>query len=50
MKAIEKEIRAKIEKETEQIRKDPVPTAADLYTHVGVTKQHYIRGVEYKLS
>lgn len=50
LKQIEKDIRKKLEDEAQKIRSDPVPTAADLYTNIGVTKQHYIRGVEYKLS
>jgi len=50
LKKIEKDIRSRLEGEAEKIRSDPVPTEADLYTHIGVTKQHYIRGVEYRLS
>lgn len=45
LKAIEKDIRKRIDSEVEQIRKDPFPTEKDLYTHIGVTKEHYIRGV-----
>lgn len=50
LKAKEKEIRKKLDDEVAQIRNDPFPTKDDLYTHIGTTKQHYIRGVEYHLS
>jgi len=50
LKAIEKTIRKRLDDEVTQIRKDPFPTEADLYTHIGATKEHYVRGVEYHLS
>lgn len=50
LKAIEKEIRARIDSEVEQIRKDPFPTKADLFTEIGATKEHYIRNVVYEDS
>lgn len=50
LKAFEKETRKRLDAEVEQIKKDPFPTKDDLYTHVGGTPEHYIRGVEYKLS
>ena len=50
LKAIEKTIRKRLDDEVTQIRKDPFPTEADLYTHIGSTKEHYVRGVEYHLS
>jgi len=50
LKAIEKEIRARIDSEVEQIRKDPFPVKADLFTHIGATKEHYIRNVVYEDS
>jgi len=50
LKAIEKNIRSKIDEEVELIRKDPFPAVEELYTHVGVTKEHYIRGVTIELS
>ena len=49
LKDQEKEIRAKIEADVEQIKKDPEPTAEDLYSHIG-TSHHPIRGVEMHLS
>jgi len=49
LKAIEKDIRSKIEADVEKIKNDPEPTPEDLYTHVGTTF-HPIRGVEYHLS
>lgn len=50
LKTIEKGIRKRLDEEVEQIKNDPYPTREDLYTHIGSTKQHYIRGVEYNLS
>jgi len=50
LKAMEKEIRKALEAEVEQCRKDPFPTRDDLYTHIGATKEHYVRGVELGLS
>ena len=50
LKAIEKTIRKRLDEEVTQARKDPFPTKDDLYTHIGSTKEHYIRGVEYHLS
>lgn len=38
LKQMEKDIRARLEGEAAKIRTDPVPTEADLYTHIGVTK------------
>ena len=39
-----------MEDEVTRIREDPFPTYDDLYTHVGSTSNHFIRGVEYELS
>lgn len=50
LKDIEKAIRKRIEAEVEQIRKDPFPPMSELYSDIGVTKEHYVRGVEYNLS
>lgn len=50
LKDQEKDIRKTLEGEAAKIRSDPVPTAADLYTHIGSTKEHYVRGVENRLS
>lgn len=50
LKAIEKDIRKRIEEEVDQIRKDPFPVKADLYKDIGTTKEHYIRGVTYEES
>ena len=50
LKAIEKNVRTRIEAEVEQIRTDPFPPMSELYTDIGVTKQHYIRGVEFGQS
>lgn len=49
-KDIEKAIRKRIEGEVEQIRKDPFPPMSELYADIGVTKEHYVRGVEYSLT
>lgn len=49
-KQIEKDIRKRIEAEVAQIRKDPFPPLSELYADIGVTKEHYVRGVEYGLS
>ena len=49
LKAIEKEIRSSIEADVAKVMTDPFPTAADLNTHIGVTK-HYIRGVTHDLT
>ena len=49
LKDTEKEIRQSIEKDVEQLLKDPEPTFEDLYAHVAVTK-HYIRGVTHDLT
>lgn len=49
-KAIEKDIRKRIEAEVEQIRKDPFPPLSELYTDIGTTPEHYVRGVEYHLT
>jgi len=50
LKNIEKKVRKDIEKEVEQIRKDPFPAESELYTDMSVTKGHYIRGVTYEQS
>ncbi len=50
LKTIEKTIRTRIEQEVEQIRGDPFPPVSELYTDIGVTKEHYVRGVEFGLS
>ena len=49
LKAIEKEIRKRIEADVEQLLKDPEPNFEDLYAHVNTTKQ-YIRGVTHDLT
>jgi len=43
-------VRKRIDQEVEQIKLDPFPSVDQLYTDIGVTKQHYVRGVEYGLS
>jgi pyruvate dehydrogenase E1 component alpha subunit len=50
LKDIEKDIRRRIDDEVEQIRKDPFPPVEELYTDIGTTKEHYIRGVTIELS
>ena len=50
LKQMEKDIRKRLDSEVAQIRNDPYPGKEDLYTDIGGTKQHYIRGVEYHLS
>ena len=50
LKQFEKDIRKQLEEEVESVRNDPWPTEDDLYDHVGVTKGHFIRGVEYRHS
>ena len=50
LKDFEKQTRKRLDAEVEQIRKDPFPTEADLYTQIGVTPEHYVRGVEYHLT
>lgn len=50
LKDLEKKIRKDQEAEIAQIKNDPFPTKDDLYTHVGSTENHYIRGVEIELS
>jgi len=45
LKAIEKEIRARLDKEVEQIKNDPFPEPKELYTEIGATGGHYIRKV-----
>lgn len=50
LKGIEKEIRSRIDSEVEQARKDPFPEHAELFTHIGATKEHYIRNVVYEES
>lgn len=50
LKAIEKEIRVRIDGEVEKIRNDPFPATEELYTHIGTTKEHYIRGVTIETS
>lgn len=47
---MEKDIRKKLDAEVTQIRNDPYPGREDLYTDIGGTKEHYVRGVEYSLS
>lgn len=46
LKDIEKRIRKDMEAEVELIRKDPFPAPKELYTDIGTTDGHYIRGVE----
>lgn len=50
LKEKEKAIRKQLDDEYEQIKNDPFPEEADLYTHVGVTPQHFIRHVHYNDS
>ena len=49
LKAIEKDVRRGIDEDVERLLKDPEPTAADLYTHIGGSK-HYVRGVTHDLT
>ena len=49
LKDIEKKVRADIDKDIEQIKKDPFPSADELYKNICLSKP-YIRGVEYELS
>ena len=49
LKQIDKDIKKGIDKDIEQIKKDPLPGAAELYNHVGIGKTD-VRGVEYGLS
>lgn len=48
LKDIEKKIRKNMEAEVDQIRNDPFPDPKELYTEIGSTDGHYIRGVEYE--
>lgn len=50
LKDYEKEVRKDIDAQVEQIKNDPMPTAADLNKDIAVTDGHYIRGVEYKMT
>ena len=50
LKAFEKEARKKLDAEVAQIRNDPWPKESDLYTNVGVTDGHFMRGIEYDAS
>lgn len=50
LKNFEKDVRKRLEAEVEQIRNDPWPDEKLLFTHVGATDGHFIRGVEYKNS
>jgi len=50
LKAIEKEIRARIDKEVEQIKKDPHPEPKELYTDIGVSNNHPTRAVRIEDS
>jgi pyruvate dehydrogenase E1 component alpha subunit len=51
LKTIEKNIRAGIEKDIEQIFKDPLPSLNEVYTHIYVNNEpHFIRGLEYDNS
>jgi pyruvate dehydrogenase E1 component alpha subunit len=49
LKAIEKEIRASIEKDVATLMNDPEPTWEEMNKNVGTT-QHYIRGVTHNLT
>lgn len=49
LKALEKEIRADVEKQVDQALKDPEPTFEDLYAHVQLSRP-YIRGVTQDLT
>lgn len=50
LKEIEKNIRKRIDQEVEQIRNDPFPDPKELYTEIGTTPGHYIRGVTIESS
>lgn len=50
LKDFEKEVRKNIEKEVEQIRKDPFPGPESLRQDVACTEGHFIRGVTYEDS
>ncbi len=50
LKQMEKDIRKQLEDEVAQIRNDPWPTEKELFSHIGATPGHFIRGVEYKNS
>ena len=50
LKEIEKNIRKRLDEEVEQIRNDPFPAPKELYTEIGTTPGHYIRGVNIETS
>lgn len=50
LKEIEKNIRKRLDEEVEQIRNDPFPDPKELYTEIGTTPGHYIRGVNFETS
>lgn len=50
LKNIEKEIRARIDKEVEQIKKDPFPAPKELYTDIGTSSNIPIRAVRIEDS
>lgn len=50
LKDYEKQVRRNLDEEVEKIRNDPFPPKEELYTHVGSTKGHYIRGVNIETS
>ena len=51
LKAIERNIRAEIEKDIEMIKKDPLPTLNEQFTNIYVNNEpHFIRGCEIENS
>jgi len=50
LKDLEKQIRKDMEAEVVQIRKDPYPELKELYTEIGTTDGHYIRGVNMETT
>lgn len=45
LKDYEKQVRRELDETVEKIKKDPFPGPEELYTDVGITDGHYIRGV-----
>jgi len=51
LKDYEKLVRRNIDADVEKIKKDPFPGVEDLYADIAVNnKDHYVRGVEHKLT
>lgn len=50
LKEIEREIRAKLDEEVEQIKKDPMPAPEELYSDIYEGKEEYIRNVDFPSS